>query len=221
MATSTGQRIGIWVIAIAMTLGTLVGFIAMILAPQNQANDADKQQKAYNRYQQESLAYQQETAAQEAQVKARTAALSKQYFGTFSKFQSQVKKFTAKDVKKVVATDLIAGKGQKIGEDSSYLAYYIGFTPDGKVFDGSIDKKSLKAPLIVRPGGVIAGWTEGLKQKMIGGVYKIVIPSDKAYGDKGQGDSIKPNTPLTFIVMPIEAVKTIKQPEIPKELLSL
>ena len=94
----------------------------------------------------------------------------------------------------------------------------------GKVFDQSIDtlNNKLKAPLPVATGldaaSLIAGWKEGMKGMRINGVRLITIPSDKAYGEQGQGDDIPPNTPLKFVVMTIPAQAEIAQPEVPTEL---
>jgi hypothetical protein len=52
----------------------------------------------------------------------------------------------------------------------------------------------------------------------IGGVREITLPSDKAYGEQGSGDSIPPNTPLKFIVMAIPLPEQIPQPEVPASL---
>ena len=65
MATSTAQRTGIWIIAVVLTIGTIAGFIAMILAPQNEANDIARTQQLYEDYQKELTAAQEKQKAQE------------------------------------------------------------------------------------------------------------------------------------------------------------
>ena len=220
MATSRAQRAGIWVIAVVLTVGTVAGFIAMILAPQNQETDQQKVQAAYTKYQQEYEAYQKKADAQQKELDKRKAELSKKYYGVLKTYKDkQIGKFSTSEAqKKLVTKDLKQGSGETISDNTTYAAYYIGWKPDGTVFDGSIDGSKLKAPFIVRPNGVIAGWSEGVKQMKIGGVRLITIPSEKAYGSQ-EKENIPANTPLRFIVMPIEALETLKEPEIPQELL--
>src|SRR3990167_11443530 len=60
MATSTAQRVGIWVIAVAMVVGTVAGFIAMILSSESDT----KNQQALAKYQSEYAAYQKKAEEQ-------------------------------------------------------------------------------------------------------------------------------------------------------------
>lgn len=211
MATSTAQRTGIWIIAIVLTVGTLAGFLAMIIAPQNDATDAAKLQRAQAEYQTAQTEYQEK-------VDAQAAELSKEYYEEFSKYRDRPEKFDADGVDEVSTDDLKTGDGDEIKADTAYSAYYIGWNPSGKVFDQSLEDDSLKAP--IEGGNLIEGWNEGVVGMKVGGVREITIPSDKAYGEEGGGsDDIPPNTPLKFIVMIIPKPETIPQPEIPQELL--
>jgi FKBP-type peptidyl-prolyl cis-trans isomerase len=210
MATTTGQRVGIWVIAIVLTVGTLAGFVAMILAPQNEASDSARLQKAQQEYQ---AAY----ADYQTKVDAQAAELSKKYYAEFSKYKDIPAPFKAADVKKLTTRDLKAGTGEVIKEDTAYSAYYIGWNPQGKVFDQSLDGNKLKAP--IEGGNLIQGWNEGVVGMKVGGVREFTIPSDKAYGEQGSGEDIPANTPIKFIVMIIPKPESISQPEIPEELL--
>jgi len=220
MATSKAQRAGIWVIAVVLTVGTVAGFIAMILAPQNQETDQQKVQAAYTKYQQDYEAYQKKADAQQKELDKRQAELSKKYYAVLKAYKDKnLGKFNSGDAqKKLVIKDLKQGNGETIGDNTTYAAYYIGWKPDGTIFDGSLEGTKLKTPFIVRPGGVIAGWSEGVKQMKIGGVRLITIPSEKAYGSQ-EKENIPADTPLRFIVMPIETLETLKEPEIPQELL--
>lgn len=212
--TTTGQRIGIWVIAIAMTVGTVAGFVAMIVGSQNQAD----LQKLENKFNAEYTKYQTDVAAQQKSLDDKASALSKKYYATLLSYKSSyVKKFDASSVKKVESTTLKSGSGRQIGGVTTYAAYYVGWTSDGKIFDSSFDKKKLKSPFIIRPSGVIPGWEDGMQGKKIGGVYILTIPAKDAYGEQGSGD-IKPNSPLKFIVMPIQRLETLTEPQIPAEL---
>lgn len=215
MATSTAQRAGIWIIAIALTGGTLFGFVAMILSSKN---DSSKQ-AALQKYQTQLTEYQTKTTDQQTALTKRTNELSAKYATTLIGYRTSYVKTFDKNIKAVSIKTILPGSGATISNNTTYVAYYIGFTPDDNIFDSSIDGKKLKTPLIVRPAGVIAGWSEGLNGKKIGGAYELSIPSDKAYGAQGSGDKIKPNTPLKFIIMPIEKLETFNQPRVTQEVI--
>lgn len=219
MATSTTQRVGIWIIAVVLTVGTLAGFIAMILAPQNEADDQARLQEAYAKYQEDLNAAEAKKAEQQAKLESEAAALSSQYFEMFNQYASRVGTYDkAKAQEKLVTADIKEGDGEVIAEDTAYAVYYLGWLPDGTIFDGSIDGDSLKTPFIARPNGTITGWSEGAQGMKIGGVRELTIPSEKAYGEGGQG-TIPANSPLKFIIMPIRKLETIKDPELPQEVL--
>lgn len=212
MATKTSQRIFIWFITVVMIIGTVVSFAVMIVASQNDRNDQSALREAQEKYQQDYQAYQ-------AKVDAQGKRLSKQYYDSFAKYENRPAAFNAAAVKKLEKNDLVVGDGKKVTADSEFTAYYLGWNPTGKVFDGSIEGKELKAPITVTPGGVIAGWSEGVDGMRVGGVREITIPADKAYGEQGSGDNIPPNTPIKFVIMVVEPVKEIPEPEIPDLLL--
>lgn len=217
MATTKFQRWGVLTILIVTVVGTIGSFAVMILASQNQSTDNAKQQAAYTKYQADAKAYQ-------AKVDAQATELSTQYYATFSPYSSRVGSFDMSTVKDLVKTDLVVGDGEEITGSTIFAAYYIGWNPKGKIFDQSIDTAAskLKAPLSVSIGldqaSLISGWIEGMKGMKIGGVRELTIPSDKAYGEAGQGDDIPANTPLKFVVMAITAPAAIAQPAIPAEL---
>ncbi|MCG5095071.1 FKBP-type peptidyl-prolyl cis-trans isomerase, partial [Candidatus Saccharibacteria bacterium] len=200
MATTKGQRIGIWVIAGMMFLGTVGGFVAMMVAPGNEAKD----QAAFKKAQDE---YTKATDERKKKVEAQANELSQKYYGKFSEFSSRVGAFEAGDVKELVKEDLVEGEGAEVKDDTKLAVYYIGWNAKGEIFDQSIADGKLKAPLNMdgpANTAVIQGWKEGLIGMKIGGVRELTIPADKAYGDKAQGDKIPANSPLKFVVMAIE-----------------
>lgn len=199
MAATRGQRIGIWIIAAFMAIGTVGSFAIIVLANQNQQTD----QARIN-----SL-----TAEYQAKVAAQATELSAKYFDTFNQFASRVGTFDAASVTELKTEDLAEGDGETLTTESSFTAYYLGWTPDGKIFDGSIDGTSLKAPFTVQPGQVIEGWTNGVVGMKVGGVREITIPSEQAYGATGSGESIAPNTPLKFVIMVIPTPETVAVPQ--------
>ncbi|HML59024.1 MAG TPA: FKBP-type peptidyl-prolyl cis-trans isomerase [Ferruginibacter sp.] len=74
---------------------------------------------------------------------------------------------------------------------------YVGTFIDGKEFDGSI-KRGQPAEFPVN--GVISGWTQILQMMPVGATWKVYIPSDLAYGDRGAGNSIPPGATLIFTI---------------------
>ena len=212
MATTKGQRIGIWVIAGMMFLGTVGGFVAMMVAPGNEAKD----QAAFKKAQDE---YTKATDERKKKVEAQANELSQKYYGKFSEFSSRVGAFEAGNVKELVKEDLVEGEGAEVKDDTKLAVYYIGWNAKGEIFDQSIADGKLKAPLNMNgPANtaVIQGWKEGLIGMKIGGVRELTIPANKAYGDKAQGDKIPANSPLKFVVMAIEKPADIPEPEMPE-----
>lgn len=196
MATAKSQRIGIWIIAVVMLVGTVGSFAVMILANDNAQKDAAKQNEAYAEYQKQ---------MEEEEKKA--AELSTTYYPTFSQYKNVPAAFNKDEVgDKVTTNDLKVGEGATIANETKYKAYYIGWNPRGKTFDSSFgDSENLKAPLDTSQMTLIEGWNEGVVGMKVGGVREITIPSDKAYGETGSGDDIPANTPIKFIIMIIEA----------------
>ena len=177
MATTKGQRIGIWVIAGMMFLGTVGGFVAMMVAPGNEAKD----QAAFKKAQDE---YTKATDERKKKVEAQANELSQKYYGKFSEFSSRVGAFEAGDVKELVKEDLAEGEGAEVKDDTKLAVYYIGWNAKGEIFDQSIADGKLKAPLNMdgpANTAVIQGWKEGLIGMKIGGVRELTIPANKAY----------------------------------------
>lgn len=193
MATPKRQRIGIWIIAIVMLVGTVGSFAVMVLEGDNAKRDQEEQNKLLEEYKKQ---------YEEQQKKA--DELSVTYYPQFKEYQSKPAEFDMSQVgDAVMTTDLKVGDGAEITDQTMYQAYYIGWNPKGKTFDSSFDGEKLKAPIDTSQTSLIPGWTEGVKGMKVGGVREITIPSDKAYGEQGSGDEIPPNTPIKFIVMVI------------------
>lgn len=205
MATSNAQRIGIWIIAVVMAVGTIGSFFVIILANDNAKVDQEvalKQQEQYNKLVKE---YQEKVDAQNKELTAK-------YFTEFSGYSSQVAPFDKESVKELKTEDLKIGDGEEIKDGTKYSAYYIGWNPDGEVFDQSIDGDKLKSP--IPGGGLIEGWNKGVIGMKIGGVRVLTIPSDLAYKEQGSGDKIPPNTPLKFVVFAIPTPEEVPMPDL-------
>ncbi len=96
------------------------------------------------------------------------------------------------------------GSGAKPVAESMVKVHYHGTTIEGEVFDSSVDRgQPAEFPL----NGVIKGWTEGLQLMTVGSKYKFYIPSELAYGPRGAGAKIGPNTTLIFEVELLEILK--------------
>ncbi|PZX60507.1 FKBP-type peptidyl-prolyl cis-trans isomerase [Hydrotalea sandarakina] len=75
--------------------------------------------------------------------------------------------------------------------------HYHGTLIDGTVFDSSVDRGE---PATFPLNGVIKGWQEALQLMTVGSKWKIYLPSDLAYGNRGAGDKIGPGATLVFTV---------------------
>lgn len=91
------------------------------------------------------------------------------------------------------------GKGKSpSGPSSNVEVHYHGTTPDGIVFDSSVERGETVA---FNLNQVIPGWTEGLQLMKEGAKFKFFIPQELAYGANPRpGGPIKPFMPLVFEV---------------------
>ena len=90
---------------------------------------------------------------------------------------------------------LKAGTGPTPKAADTVLCNYRGTLVDGTVFDSS-ELHGGAASFNV--SGVIKGWTEALQHMPVGSKWRLVVPADLAYGDKGAGSVIGPNAVLVF-----------------------
>lgn len=95
--------------------------------------------------------------------------------------------------------DLKVGAGQEAKSGDRVTVHYVGTLTDGKKFDSSRDRgEGFKFQL--GAGRVIKGWDQGVPGMKIGGLRKLTIPSDMAYGAAGFPPVIPPNSTLVFEV---------------------
>ncbi|MFO6424296.1 FKBP-type peptidyl-prolyl cis-trans isomerase [Motilimonas sp. KMU-193] len=95
------------------------------------------------------------------------------------------------------------GEGEKPTADSTVRTHYHGELTDGTVFDSSVQRGE---PAEFPVGGVIAGWTEALQLMPVGSKYKLYIPHNLAYGERGAGNAIAPFSALVFEVELLDIV---------------
>ena len=109
-------------------------------------------------------------------------------------------------IKELTIENLQEGEGRAAEKGLSVIVHYTGWIYDksqgdgrGKKFDSSLDRRE-PFTFVLGVGQVIKGWDEGVKDMKVGGKRVIIIPSDMAYGARGAGDVIPPNTDLIFEV---------------------
>jgi FKBP-type peptidyl-prolyl cis-trans isomerase FkpA len=108
--------------------------------------------------------------------------------------------------KELVVKDITPGTGQEVRFRSAVLVGYTGWVYDGcapefkgKEFDSSRNRPT-PFGFVVGAGRVIKGWDEGLIGMKEKGKRLLVIPPDKAYGQRSPTPAIPPNSTLVFEV---------------------
>ncbi len=96
------------------------------------------------------------------------------------------------------------GTGSTLSKPGDVLSMnYTGMLLDGTKFDSNVDPKfGHVQPFEFRLGAgmVIKGWDQGLVGMKVGEKRRLTIPADMAYGSRGAGASIPPNSALIFDV---------------------
>ncbi|HKT65165.1 MAG TPA: FKBP-type peptidyl-prolyl cis-trans isomerase [Burkholderia sp.] len=99
--------------------------------------------------------------------------------------------------------DVVVGDGAEATAGKYVTVHYTGWLYEngqaGKKFDSSKDRND---PFAFHLGGgmVIKGWDEGVQGMKVGGVRRLTIPPQLAYGPRGAGGVIPPNATLVFEV---------------------
>ena len=109
-------------------------------------------------------------------------------------------KTTASGIQYEVLKD---GTGEKPKATDNVKVHYEGKLIDGQIFDSSIQRGE---PASFGLNQVIPGWTEALQLMPVGSKYRIYIPSELAYGERGAGEMIEPNSTLVFDVELLDIV---------------
>lgn len=107
----------------------------------------------------------------------------------------------------IIAEDMKIGEGFEVPEGGAVVCHYHGTLKEGgKKFDSSYERGE---PIAFPLSGVIPGWQKGVPGMKIGGIRKLTIPSAMAYGERGAGADIPPNSDLVFIIEVVDAVQTV------------
>jgi FKBP-type peptidyl-prolyl cis-trans isomerase FklB len=116
------------------------------------------------------------------------------------------KAFLAENGKKEGVTTLPSGLQYKVIREGTGVSpkatdnvtvHYKGTLIDGTEFDSSYKRNE---PATFRTDRVIPGWTEALQLMKPGGRWQLFIPANLAYGERGAGSRIGPNSALVFEV---------------------
>ena len=102
---------------------------------------------------------------------------------------------------------ITAGTGEKPKATDTVKAHYAGRLITGEEFDNSYKRGE---PLQIPVGGVIQGWVEALQLMPVGSKWKLFIPSDLGYGERGAGGSIPGGAALVF---DIELIEILNRPK--------
>ncbi len=104
-----------------------------------------------------------------------------------------------------LSEDRAIGTGEIAQPGDIVTVHYVGTLESGKVFDSSVDRNEpFTFPL--GEGRVIKGWDEGVVGMQVGGVRKLIIAPDYAYGDRAIGP-IPANSPLFFEIQLLDVIK--------------
>lgn len=89
------------------------------------------------------------------------------------------------------------GKGPKPAPTDNVTTHYHGTLINGTVFDSSVQRNE---PASFPVNGVIMGWQEALQLMPQGSKWKLFVPYNLAYGERGAGQTIGPFATLVFEV---------------------
>ncbi len=141
--------------------------------------------------------------ALQQKLQAKAAAAGKENLAKSNKFLEENKKkqgvqTTASGLQYEV---IKAGTGASPKLENEVSVHYEGKLISGTVFDSSIKRGE---PASFGVGQVIPGWTEALQRMKVGDKWRLFIPPNIAYGERGAGGDIGPNEALIFEVELLE-----------------
>lgn len=99
-------------------------------------------------------------------------------------------------VEQLEVIDLTEGDGAVVEAGATITAHYTGaLCKNGIIFQSSHD---FGQAVTFGLDQVIAGWTQGVPGMKIGGMRRLIIPSEMAYGSARAAANIPPNSDLVF-----------------------
>ena len=195
LKTSVKQRIFIGLIAVLMLGSIIAGYAAIILNGGSSISSDSGVDEA--KVAEDQAAYD--------DVQAKFIEATRDDYNKFIAYKGEIKAYneTSANENGLQTRDLYKGSGDKISDDTEYLAYYVGWCADESVFDSSFDNNdnpTAFTKILDASVGMIEGWTQGVKGMHLDGVREITVPGELAYGDSMEICGGK-NKPLKFIVM--------------------
>ena len=103
---------------------------------------------------------------------------------------------------------LKAAEGPKPVATDSVKVHYQGFLLDGTKFDSSVDRGQ---PIVFPLNQVIPGWTEGVQLMSVGSKYKLFVPYNLGYGEKGAGNGAIPGFATLIFEVELLEIKPLKE----------
>jgi peptidylprolyl isomerase len=99
-------------------------------------------------------------------------------------------------VDKLEIIDIKEGNGDVVPPNATITAHYTGaIVSSGTIFQSSHDFGN---PISFGLNQVIKGWTDGVPGMKVGGIRRLVIPANQAYGTNSPSANIPPNSDLVF-----------------------
>ena len=109
------------------------------------------------------------------------------------------------------SVDLTVGNGDTVAKGDRIKVWYTGWIyvksapgNKGESFDSNRARELFR--YIVGTGHVIEGWDQGVPGMKVGGIRRLIIPPELAYGSQGQGP-IQPGATLIFEIEVVEVEK--------------
>jgi FKBP-type peptidyl-prolyl cis-trans isomerase len=142
-------------------------------------------------------------AAAEAERKAKEAeelakaAKAKEMEDLIKRFEEETGKTAQKTESGMAYIVLKPGDGPSPQKTDTVEVHYTGWLTDGTKFDSSVDRGT---PAKFALNRVIPGWTEGVGMMNVGAKWKLIIPSELAYGEAGRPGTIPAGATLIFDV---------------------
>jgi len=147
----------------------------------------EERTKAINQFQQEMRA--------KAEVLIKEIAIKNQKEGDRFLAENKKKKGVVTLESGLQYKVLTKGKGDSPKLTDTVKTHYRGTLIDGTEFDSSYSREE---PTSFPVNGVIRGWTEALQLMKVGSKWQLFIPPDMAYGNRGAGPKIGPDSTLVF-----------------------
>ena len=98
------------------------------------------------------------------------------------------------------------GSGKKPEQGDQVLIHFIGYLLDGTQFDSSFDRND-PHEFTLGSRSVIPGWEQCVAEMPLGSKITFYIPSGLAYGERGFGEMVEPNTVVVYDIELLEIKK--------------